>query len=176
MISLKKLIKEFVDVPPPIIQHAEIFSQDFIDFVKNAENAAKVGYKKGKWYPHKSYEGGLPTIAWGHKIKSKEELKRVARGISDKEAEGLLKKDLEIAKATVQKYMKGLGVNIPLSKVQTEMLTEFAFNLGGLEKFPKFAKAVLNKDWATAKKESKRFAAGKELTRRNKLFNDRYFK
>lgn len=166
-----------MDVPPPaIVQRAEVFSQDFVNFVKSAENAGKVGFKNGKWYPHKSFEGGLPTIAWGHKIKNRQELRKVIRGISNQEAETLLRKDLETAKANVQKYVKGLGVNIPLSPKQMEMLTEFAFNLGGLEKFPKFTKAVLNKDWVEAEKQSKRFSGGKELTRRNKLFHDRYFK
>jgi len=177
MISFKRILKEAMDMPPPAMhRYADAFSQDFINFVKNLENQQKIGYKNGKWYPHKSYEGGLPTIAWGHKIKNKEELNKMISGISDSEAERLLRDDLQIARKNVDTYVKKLGVKIPLSSIQTEMLTEFAFNLGGLEKFPKFANAVLNQDWKTAEKESKRYSKGKELTRRNELFRKRYFK
>ena len=166
-----------MDIPPPAIhQYAEVFPQDFINFVKNLENAEKIGYKNGKWYPHESFEGGLPTIAWGHKVKNKLELKRLISGISNSEAEKMLRDDLQIARKNVDRYIKGLGVKIPLSPIQIEMLTEFAFNLGGLEKFPKFTKAVLNQDWKTAERESKRYSKGKELTRRNELFRKRYFK
>ena len=166
-----------MDLPPPAIQQqAEVFSQDFIDFIKNIENATKTGYKNGKWYPHPSYEGGLPTIAWGHKIKNSSEERAFSKGISDADADRLLKADLAIAKKRVDDYMKKLGVNIPLSQKQAEMLIEFAFNLGGLEKFPKFTKAVLNQDWKTAEKESIRYSKGTPLERRNTLFKQRYFK
>jgi len=166
------------DVPPPpaIVQKAETFSPDFINFVKNIENANRVGYQNGKWYPHKSYEGGLPTIAWGHKIKSTNEVRQLMKGLTDSQAEKLLRDDLEIARKEVDNYMKSLGVNIPLSQKQLEMLTEFAFNLGSLKKFPKFTRAVLNQDWETAEKESLRYSKGQPLTRRNELFRKRYFK
>jgi len=176
MISLKKILEEAIDMPQAEIQPAENFSSDFIEFVKNLENAAKAGFRDGRWYPHKSFEGGLPTIAWGHKIQAQDELRRLTAGITDGEAEKLLKKDLEQAQRVVKQYMSKLGVKIPLSSKQSEMLTEFAFNLGSLDKFPKFTKAVLNGDWAAAKKECRRFANGTELTRRNKLFQDRYLK
>ena len=66
-----------------------------------------------------------------------------------------------------------------LSRKQQEMLTEYAFNLGSLRGFPKFTKAVVEEDWATARNEYKRTykANGKryELAR-NKFFYDRYLK
>lgn len=52
---------------------------------------------------------------------------------------------------------------------QWMMLTDFAFN-PGLNEFPKFAEAVVYKNWNTAVKEYKRFFNGKELTGRNSQF------
>lgn len=167
-----------MDLPPPAIHQSvlNIFKSDFIDFMKNLENANFSGYKNGKWYPHRSYEGGYPTIAWGHKIKTKSELHRFNNGISTQEAERLLKDDLEEAKQKVDDYIESLGVKIPLNQKQVEMLTEFMFNLGNLRGFPKFTKAVLNQDWKTAEKECIRYANGKPIPRRNELFKQRYFK
>lgn len=156
-------------------------SDDFIEFVKNAENAGKVGYNavKDQWLPHPSPEGGLPTIAYGHKIR-KDELDTMQKGITEAEATDLLKADLETAYLAVVAYVMGRIGDIDLTELQTEMLVEFAFNLGSLRGFPKFTLAVVNEDWDTVKKECVRSytdAQGKrhELTRRNDLFRRRFF-
>jgi GH24 family phage-related lysozyme (muramidase) len=94
------------------------------------------------------------------------------QGISSSEAEALLKNDLRDAYSRVLNYMKKIGVSIPLSLKQMEMLTEFAFNLGDLGKFPKFTKAVLNQDWVTADKEHNRYSRGIDLKRRNDIHTD----
>jgi hypothetical protein len=49
------------------------------------------------WFPHKSFEGGSDTIAYGHKIQSGEDF---SAGITDAQAEELLKKDIEKVKLT----------------------------------------------------------------------------
>ena len=52
------------------------FSGEFVNFVKNLENAGNTGYdrKKRLWFPHPSPEGKMPTIGYGHKIKNNAEL------------------------------------------------------------------------------------------------------
>lgn len=171
--------------PPPAIQQQSFesnFSADFVNFIKNLENAQKSGFIKGKWYPHPSAEGNNLTIAYGHKIKTDKESQKFAKGIDDREAIKLLVKDLLEAKEKVRRYIdERYKIHLMLDKKQMEMLTEFAFNLGGLDKFPKFTDAVLRKDWGKAAQEYKRSyrsSSGekKSLTRRNQLFFDRYLK
>jgi lysozyme len=60
---------------------------------ENSKNSPKGGYNKasGKWFPHKSLEGGSDTIAYGHKIQKGEDF---SKGITDSEAERLLEKDI----------------------------------------------------------------------------------
>lgn len=155
-------------------------SRDFIDYVKNIENDAKVGYNKSlkRWLPHSSPEGGLPTIAYGHKL-TQQELSTMSRGITDEEAEKLLQKDLEHASRAALSYVQDKFGKTQLTDEQIEMLTEFVFNLGSLKKFPKFTEAVIKRDWRTANKEYKRSYVDpsgnrKELSGRNVAFYKRY--
>ncbi len=179
MIKLKELLKE-IDAAPAIVQATNEFSPDFIGYMKSVENAAKQGYQKNKWYPHISPEGGNQTIAYGHKLKDNE-VTQYANGISDSEAERLLKTDLELARKTAYANIKAMfNVQLLLDKSQEEMLVDYVFNLGSLKQFPKFTRAVLNKDWKTAAKEYKRTFKSKSGDRlelaRNKIFFDRYLK
>ena len=155
-------------------------SDDFLDFVKSAENAGKTGYdtKRDLWLPHPSPEGGLPTIAYGHKIR-KDELDTLQRGVSELEATNLLKADLETAYLAVVAYVMVRIGDVDLTVKQTEMLVEFTFNLGSLRGFPKFTLAVVNENWDVVKKECVRSYTGAygkkhELTRRNELFRQRF--
>lgn len=96
MIRLRSLLVE--------ASSAEITS-DFKDLVKNWENSKDYGpggwnSKTKKWYPHKSPEGGTPTIAYGHKLTSDEVRSgKFANGISDTTALALFDSDLEIARS-----------------------------------------------------------------------------
>lgn len=165
-----------MDAPPAIIQSAHVFSKEFVDYMKSVENLNRIGFKDGKWYPHVSVEGGLSTIGYGHKIKDKDEVKRFQKGLSDSAIERMFMSDLELARKKVYSDIKNMfGVQVPLDTRQEEILTDYVFSLGSLKAFPKFARAVLNKDWATAAKEYKRSGAGKELAR-NKVFFNRYLK
>lgn len=175
---------EAMDIPPqpatPIVKSAHVFSSRFIDYIKAVENSNKTGFKDNKWYPHHSPEGGLPTIAFGHKV-DKNELKGFSNGITNSEAVRLLSNDLALAKKKVYSDIKSMfGVQIPLEDYQEEMLTDYAFNLGTLKKFPKFVRAVLNKDWNTAKKEYIRTYKDEHgkthVSGRNKIFFDTYLK
>lgn len=148
---------EGMDIPPANIQKAEkSFSPKFIEYIKSVENAQKVGFRNGKWYPHPAPEGGMPEIGYGHKIKKGEE-HRFVNGISDTENEKLLRSDLEVARKQLHSDVKQMfKVQVPLDQIQEEMLLDFAYNLGNLRDFPKFARAVLNRDWDTVKKEYER--------------------
>lgn len=143
--------------------------QSFIDYIKTVENAGKTGYNKQKklWFPHKSFEGGSDTIGYGHKIQKGEDF---SKGITDSQAEDLLKKDLEKAKKQVYNE---LG-NRQMSKKQLEMFVDFVFNMGTLKKFPKFTAAALKNDEKTMKDQYKRYTGGKELKGRNDAFVRRF--
>lgn len=187
MIKLAQIVKEIMDTSPPVIikkqnvqqSPTNVLSSDFINYIKYVENDRKVGYDSIRklWFPHKSYEGGMPIIGYGHKIKNKQELVDFDKGIADDMIEKLLKFDLTEANKRVHEYIKTkYKINLTLNQKQNEMLTDFSFNLGGLEKFPKFTDAVLRNQMDIAKKEYKRFSGGKELTARNESFYNRFFK
>ncbi len=182
MIKLGKIVKEIMDASPANnIQQASanILSSDFINYIKFVENGQKVGYDKVKklWFPHKSVEGGMPTIGYGHKIQTNNQLEAFKKGISDTDAENLLKSDLTIANKQVHEYIKHrYKVDVMLTQKQSEMLVDFAFNLGGLKKFPNFVDGVLRNNTELVKKEYQRSSGGKLLTGRNKAFYDRFLK
>jgi len=174
------ITKEGMDVPPAIVNSTQDLSPEFINYIKTVENGSKVGFKNGKWFPHKSPEGGLPTIAYGHKLTTNE-VERLSNGISNDEAEKLLKQDLSLAKKKVYSDIKTMfGIQVPLDQRQEEMLIDYAFNLGTLKGFPKYTRAVIDKNWKEAAKEYKRTFADTKGERheldRNKVFFNRYLK
>ena len=141
----------------------------FIDYIKKVENQGKVGYNAEKklWFPHKSFEGGSDTIGYGHKIQKGEDF---SKGITDAQAESLLKTDLAKAKQQVYKEIGG----IKLTPQQEEMFVDFVFNMGTLKKFPKFTEFALKNDLEGMKSQYKRYAGGKELKGRNTAFLKRF--
>ena len=182
------------------IQSASVLSPDFIEFIKSVENPNRIGFKNGKWYPHQSPEGGLPTIGYGHKL-THDEVDTFSRGIDDKAVLELLKRDLMRAQDVVHKehkhwvikrikklqqkfpnndFYKNLKPTDPVFKLdadQLNMLTEFVYNLGGLKSFPTFTDAVFSKDWKTAKMEYKRSYSDKTGKRKELVArNDAFFK
>ena len=177
---------EGIDAPPPA-QYQQtsntVVNSDFLKFMMSVENAELKGRdpKTKTWRPHVSPEGGLETVGYGHKLNSWAEVKKHT-GISDKDVVKLLRDDLIAANKKVHQYIEShYGAKILLSQKQDEMLTELAFNLGGLEKFPRFTDAVLRNNFDVMKQEFKRsytLPSGerKSLERRNKLFYDRYLK
>jgi len=185
MIKLGKLLKEIMDAVPATPQQnvqpavTSNLSPEFVNYIKFVENGQKVGFDRNKklWFPHKSYEGGLPTIGYGHKVKDNNQLTAFKKGITDDAVTRLLTNDLAEANKKVHEYIKNkYKVNLTLTQRQNEMLTDFAFNLGSLEKFPKFVDALLRNNNEVVKKEYKRFSNGKELTGRNTAFYNRFLK
>ena len=154
---------------PAITQSVQKSVGSFIDYIKKVENQGKAGYNAEKklWFPHASFEGGSDTIGYGHKIQKGEDF---SKGITDAQAEDLLKKDLAAAK---QKVYRELG-NIKLTPQQEEMFIDFVFNMGTLSKFPKFTQAALKNDLEGMKAQYKRYAGGKELKGRNSEFLKRF--
>ena len=162
-------------LPPPAasIQQQE-FSPDFVEYMRMVENSIGAGFDKQKhlWFPYKDESGW--HIAYGHKL-DPAEIINFRHGIHQNTAEKLLNHDLYIAKHRVHDYIKTTyKVDIMLSKKQEEMLIDFSFNLGGLDKFPKFVDAVLRNNWDVVKREYVRNFAGKELIGRNKAFFNRF--
>ena len=141
----------------------------FMDYIKKVENQGKVGYNAEKklWFPHKSFEGGSDTIGYGHKIQKGEDF---SKGITDAQAESLLNTDLAKAKQQVYKELGG----VKLTPQQEEMFVDFVFNMGTLNKFPKFTEFALKNDLEGMKSQYKRYAGGKELKGRNSEFLKRF--
>lgn len=171
-----KVSRQLVPVKKPAITQTVVtkpsdisLDQSFVDYIKNVENAGKKGYDKQKklWFPHESFEGGSDTIGYGHKIQKGEDF---SKGITDAQAEVLLKRDLERAKNIVNKEVGGRQ----LSKKQMEMFVDFVFNMGTLSKFPKFTEFALKNDLQGMKAQYKRFSGGKELKGRNSAFLQRF--
>lgn len=71
---------------------------------ENSKDNPKGGYDKakGRWYPHKSLEGGADTIAYGHKIQPGEDF---SKGLSDEEAVTLLRQDIAKREVAIRKAL-----------------------------------------------------------------------
>jgi hypothetical protein len=90
-------------------EQGELMSKaaEVIKRFENNTNNRHGGYNRshGKWYPHKSLEGGSDTIAYGHKIQKGENFDK---GISDSEAVRLLEKDvnskIQVAKRSIKNF------------------------------------------------------------------------
>ena len=146
----------------------------FINYWKGVENNTKTGYKEGKWFPHKSVEGGTPTIAYGLKFGVNPEFDKIAeKGATDEQIDNELKNRInssvnQVEKIFERKYGKGSFNN--LSDKQKYGLVEIHMNTGNVSKFPKFMEAIKNNDITTAISQSKREVNGKPLTTRNLAF------
>ena len=89
MISLKGLLTE-----------ASALTNVFIQKIMQWENSVKAGWNKNtqRWFPHKSPEGGNPTIAYGHKLTDQDiSSNRFKNGLSQSDAMNLLNKDHLVA-------------------------------------------------------------------------------
>ena len=160
-------------IEKPIGEMDPKMDREVVEYIKSAENAGKTGFKNGRWYPHASYEGGTDTIAYGHKLGRTE---RYSQGISNSDAENLLRRDLMNAENIVRQKLGKEYENLDMKRKQ--MFIDFAYNLGPkfVKEFPKFTRAALANDINGMVKEYKRSAQGKELTRRNEMFFDLFLK
>lgn len=80
---------------PPSILKNEAFRKALM----HEENGIRAGWdkKKSLWFPHKSPEGGMPTIAYGHKVLNVQEHEVFKKGLTEDQAIKLFDTDLKIA-------------------------------------------------------------------------------
>ena len=144
MISLKGLLTEGAAI-----------TNDFMKKVMQWEN--NKDYKPGgwnadkqRWFPHKSPEGGLPTIAYGHKLTPSDVSRdRFKNGISDSDALELLKNNLFTASLTAARLVnnyKKLPVNVRQGLIN-------AIYRGELKSTHKTVKFMNDGNWSAAAKE-----------------------
>jgi lysozyme len=103
---------------------------------------------------------GLPTVGVGHLVKPGEKYK-LGQMITPEESERLLRADLEMAEAAVQR-----GIKIPLNDNQYGALVSFVFNLGeGNFMRSTLRQKVNQRDWQGAASEFGKWvnAGGKRL-------------
>jgi hypothetical protein len=128
----------------------------FVSMLKTEENSIKAGYNKNtdKWLPHTSPEGGTDTIAYGHKLSSKEDSSGIIdingkkvnykAGLTPEQAEMLLVQDMANSEKKAQKYFTKAEWNKMPRKVQL-LATELEFNVRkGLKGYPTFVKLAKN--------------------------------
>ena len=159
---------------------------EFVNDLWENENPNNVGYKKGKYYPHKSPEGGKMTIGPGLKLGSG------SHRISEREAKrGVTKPRLNQEMRRVAKgYFKDVDAAInngqttnPADTVSPQIkagLADILHQTGSLKKWPKLINSVREGDLEKIKEESVvtwRDDNGvlHEDTRRNNLRNKKYW-
>lgn len=133
MIRLRSLLTENVK------------SADFISRLKQWENSVKDGWDsaKKKWFPHTSLEGGTPTIAYGHKLKTDSEYKD---GITDEKAAELLVSDIDIAVNKIKNVLKISDFDSYPDSVQQALVN--AMFRGELKANHETVKHIRNNQWS----------------------------
>jgi GH24 family phage-related lysozyme (muramidase) len=113
---------------------------------ENNPNLRSGGFDKAKkkWFPHRSLEGGTPTIAYGHKMKPGENF---SAGITDSEAEALLQKDIRNKLTELKKRIKSFDA-LPMTIKIAAVNAAFRGDLG-----PKTMDLLAKNQFAQAAKE-----------------------
>ena len=117
----------------------------FVEALKNVENGVKAGFDKKKqlWFPHRSLEGGMPTIAYGHKVLNVQEHEVFKKGITEEQALKLLASDMKTAYDNAQEdWDKQVQNNttilsnplfVELPEKYQGVLLNLAYNTGSLK-------------------------------------------
>ena len=147
--------------------------------VENSKNNVNGGYdaKTGRWYPHKSHEGGADTIAYGIKLSNgtPEAALALKQGyLTDEQAESavdsLVQKYYDAAqKVYDERY--GAGEWDKLSDKSQSILVDYSYN-PGLAKFPKLMEGFHSGNLDLIRKNYKRYSSGKELGRNKVLLEE----
>ena len=157
--------------------------EDFINYMKKVENARLLAGDTSM-LQHDSAEGGNKTIAYGHKLTDAEVKSGKVYGydienLTMDQANEILKLDLSKAYSQLTETFGREFLN--LDDRRKQMLVDMQFNLGSLNAFPKFTKAVFAEDESTMMKEYKRAFKDPEsgemkpLKGRNRDFNKYFF-
>lgn len=136
---------------------ASEITPQFKELLKNWENSKE--YKPGgwnkskeKWFPHRSPEGGTPTIAYGHKLTSADVSSgKFNNGITDEAALALLAKDLEIARSKAMALVPSYS-SLPISTKQALINACYRGELSD-KKSPKTLNHMRNNNWKAAAEE-----------------------
>ena len=120
--------------------------EEYISYLKRVE-----GYKNKVgdiFFPYDSPEGGLKTIGYGYKIKTREEQEHLEMyGLSSTEVEEQLSEEAEISFQKAQKFCE--QKNYDWHKVDDKLkyaLADICFNVGSLKQFPTTTKCLANND------------------------------
>ena len=190
----KALHKEAMKLPGYAERWAEYYRSlpkndpdinQFVDDLWANENPNNVGYKNGKYYPHKSPEGGKMTIGPGFKLDSGSHgisTKTANRGMTktrlDQEARKIGKQHL---KAVDQFINYGQTTN-PADTISPQIkmgLMDLRHQVGPLNEWSNLRQAVLNGDLEGIRKESTVIWNDNGKTkvdkRRKKIRDEKYF-
>lgn len=156
----------------------------FVDYMKRVEGLKT---DKGKTpFRYKSPEGGTDTIGIGHKLTDEEINSGKVYGydlatltedqVNDIFKTDMLKYESKLIKTLREDYNTSY---FDLSPRKRQMLLDYQFNLGSVNTFPSFTKAVIKGDIDTARKEYKRTykdskGVRKELKDRNTQFFNQF--
>lgn len=143
-------------------------SVEFVEAIKRVENNLSIAKRRGeykqvngngewRWFPGASPEGGLPTLAWGHKLTPKEWADKkiwftdptlgspVAKdfryGLVDLQVDAVLKDDLKKAEDLARSDWDKYNASKPFAELPDKykgVLINLVFNAGGLAKQGKF--------------------------------------
>ena len=171
-----------VDQTNSMIQENSLFDKEFLNYIKTAENEALL--KTGMKLRHKSGEGGLNTVGYGHKLTETEDAIGEVYGykldtLTKEQADDILLRDLEKRNQLLINKLGKAYTNLDPKRKQ--MLLDIEFNVGDAPGvFPNFTEGVLQNKIDVMKKEYERKftdskGVTKPLTRRNKLFNEFFF-
>ena len=158
---------------------------EFVDELWANENPNNVGYKNGKYYPHKSPEGGKATIGPGfkigsgsHRIKEKEANRGVTKSRLNQEARRVGKAHLN----AVDQFLNYGQITNPADTVSPQIkmgLMDLRHQVGPLNEWGNLRKAVLEGNLDKIKKEStvtwKDNGVTKVDKRRKKLRDEKYW-
>lgn len=158
---------------------------EFVDELWENENPNNVGLKNGKYYPHKSPEGGAATIGPGFKLGSgshKITKKQAERGMTkyrlDQEARRIGKQHLN----AVDQFINYGQTTNPADTVSPQIkmgLMDLRHQVGPLNEWSSLREAVLNGDIEGIRKEStvtwNDNGKTKVDKRRKKIRDEKYF-
>lgn len=91
-----------------LLTEGSALTDSFLRKVQQWENSIRSGWnaKKKLWFPHRSFEGGTDTIAYGHKLTQSDiDSGRFTNGITEASAIQLLKTDLYAASKKAKKLV-----------------------------------------------------------------------
>ena len=158
---------------------------EFVDELWANENPNNVGLKNGKYYPHKSPEGGKPTIGPGfklgsgqHKITEKQANRGMTKSRLDQEARYIGKQHLN----AVDQFINYGQTTNPADTVSPQIkmgLMDLRHQVGPLNEWGNLRQAVLNGDLEGIRKEStvtwNDNGKTKVDKRRKKIRDEKYF-